>query len=223
MPHRRLSLPALVVAVLALAGIATAAPASAADSTLTLTDCRTDVAGRTFTLAPGDSVTVEFSEPCVWGYPPRAPYSGFSWEDFPGTQNNGLPFYAPGGIYLGEVERTALPGQVTFTLTAAQVEGATNYPTYFTFNNVYHPFSFVVATERQEPEPIPAQGPPASHSFGVAQRDGACPDGWTTAGWEEWAQAPTCSLTTTYDEATQAWSNGTYAQVMAQLADWQRR
>lgn len=223
MPHPRSSLTALVVAALALAGAVTATPAHAADSTLTLTDCRTDVTGRTFTLAPGDTVTVEFSEPCVWGYPPGAPYSGFSWEDFPGTQNNGLPFYAPGGIYLGEVERTAFPGQVTFTLTAAQVEGATDYPTYFTFNNVYYPFSFVVAAERPEPEPIPAPQPPAWHSFGVPQVDGACPDGWTVGGWEEWAQAPVCLLTTSYDTATGGWSHGTYAQVMAQLADWQRR
>lgn len=218
MPHPRTSVIAL--AVLALTGFVAAAPAQAADSTLTLTDCRTDVTGRTFTLAPGDTVTVEFSEPCVWGYPPGAPYSGFSWEDFPGTQNNGLQFYAPGGIYLGEVERTALPGQVTFTLTAGQVEGATDYPTYFTYNNVYHPFSFVVASPAQESAASPL---PASHSFGTPQSDGTCPDGWVAGGWEAWAQAPVCLLTTTYDASTGSWSHGTYAQVMAQLADWQRR
>jgi len=101
--------------------------ASAASPTLTLTDCTTDVAGRTFEVEPGYPLTVVFTDPCLWD---MSNYAGFA------SANRGSLSAAislgDGGTTIGEIERSASFGQVTLTITAqpGQVGLSTN-TTYF--------------------------------------------------------------------------------------------
>jgi hypothetical protein len=61
---------------------------------------------------------------------------------------------------------------------------------------------------------------PASMTVAVPQSAGQCPAGWQRGGWEEWAQAPVCFLTSTF--VSGRWSAGTYADALRVLEIWNR-
>lgn len=184
---------------------------NASTSTLALSNCSTDIAGRTFVLTPGETLTVTFSQPCVWGYGPD-PYSGFAPTN-PGSQSGSYPLYDSSSQLVADVERNALPGQVVLTFIARSATAATSNQIFFTFGSTYQAFNVKIQTQSNSEETT-FNNIPASHLFSVLPLEGKCPSGWTRGGWEEWAQAPVCNLTTSFNATTGNWTNGTYQEVI---------
>jgi hypothetical protein len=211
--RRSLRGSASAVIGLALASWMLTSPAAASSTSLVLNDCATDIAGRTFILAPDETLTVTFSQACVWGYSP-SPYAGFAPSN-PGSQSAAYPLYDSSSQLVADVQRSSLPGQVVLTFIARAGASGVSTPIYFTYGSVYQAFQAQVQAVANTSE-VP------SHSFGVPSRGGTCPTGWVSAGWEAWAQTRVCNLTTEYDLSTRRWSHGTYDEVMTALAAWRQ-
>ena len=102
-----------LLAIGTIIGIAT--PAQAANQTLTLNSCYTDIAGRTFEVAQGDTLRIEFTSPCTWSY--GANFVGFSRAN-PGSGENEVAVFDAWNVKIADVTRPGAPGgQATILIT----------------------------------------------------------------------------------------------------------
>ena len=112
---RRIASLAFLALIASVAWVGFASPANAATQTITLTSCYSDIAGRTFEVAQGDTLLIQFSTPCVWAY--GANFVGFSRSNG-GAGENEVAVYDAWNVKVADVTRPGNPNnQATILIT----------------------------------------------------------------------------------------------------------
>lgn len=98
-----------------IAALGLASPANAASQTLTLANCYTDIAGRTFEVAQGDTLRIEFRNDCRWVY--GTPSFDFASSNGGGGMNQ-IAVSDAWNVKVADVTRPGDPGgQATILIT----------------------------------------------------------------------------------------------------------
>lgn len=176
-----------------------AVPVHAQAATLVLTDCRTDVAGRTFDVDQGDILNVTFTNSCVWGYGPNE-YIGLALES-PGTAYFDIQAVDLASNPVALIAREpASTGQVYLVITpnasvTSSVTSTSNNFLWSQLGNSYQSFRVrvIVAqpdSEREQvalgPAPVIQQvGKPSTGTCEANAPESLNWSGVTSGGWNE--------------------------------------
>ncbi len=207
-----------------------AIPVQAQAETLVLTDCRTDVAGRTFDVVQGDVLNVTFTNSCVWGYGTNE-YVGLTTTS-PGSASFNIEAYDSASNAVAVISREpAGTGQVYLVITpkvsvTSTVTSTSNNFLWSQLGDSYQAFRVRVIVTQPDSQrgqvslgnaPVVQQvGKPVTGTCSDASASALNWSGVSSGGWSEsWSQwmndgrgGAVCTRTLVYSNEQGRWIVG---------------